>query len=117
MKIIPKNNPIRTCIATGAKLPKRDLLRVVSKDGAFVEYDVTGKKQGRGANISMTREALDLAIKKKAFNRAFKRNISPEETQYLLDNFDEVVAEKQFRPSKNTKVSVRVKKEELESLS
>ena len=108
-----KHIPMRTCIATGEKFPKRDLLRIVSKDDGFVEYDVTGKKQGRGANISMTREALELAIKKKAFNRAFKRPLSPEEIKYLQENFDEMVEEKKFRPSKNAKVSLRIKKEDL----
>lgn len=94
-----------------------ELLRIVSKDNAFVEYDVTGKKQGRGANIVMEREALELAIKKHAFDRAFKRKLSDEEIKYLQENFDEAVGEKKFRPSKNSKVNLRIKKEDLESVS
>lgn len=111
-----KSIPMRTCIATGEKFPKKELLRIVSKDGGFVEFDITGKKQGRGANISMTHEALELALKKRAFNRAFARAITHEEIQYLKDNFDEAVEEKKFRPSKNAKVSIRVKKEDLDKI-
>jgi predicted RNA-binding protein YlxR (DUF448 family) len=109
-----KHIPMRTCIGTGQKLPKKDLIRVVSKDGAPLEYDITGKKQGRGANILMDKAALDLAIKKQAFNRAFKRKITDEEIKYLIDNFNEIVEEKKFRSSPNKRVNLRIKKEDLE---
>ncbi|MEI7604381.1 MAG: YlxR family protein [bacterium] len=114
-QILTKHIPVRTCIATGNKFPKKELLRVVSKDDSPIEYDPTGKKQGRGANISMTKQALELAIKKRSFERSFKRKITNEEIQYLRDNFDEAVEEKLFRGSPNKKVVVRIKKEDLQS--
>jgi predicted RNA-binding protein YlxR (DUF448 family) len=111
-----KHIPMRTCIATGEKYPKKDLLRVVSKDGSALEYDISGKKSGHGANISMTKEALELAIKKGAFSRAFKRKISDEEIKYLRENFDEVVNEKKFRGSPVQKIVVRITKEDLKNI-
>lgn len=112
--ITTKHIPMRTCIGTGQKLPKRELIRIVSKDGSPIEYDLTGKKSGRGANLSMTHEALELAIKKRAFDRALKKKLTPEEIEYLRTNFDEMVAEKKFRASPNQKVVLRVKKEDID---
>lgn len=108
--------PLRTCIATGEKFPKRDLIRIVSQNGGPLEYDLTGKKSGRGANLSMTKEALELAIQKRAFDRAFKRKITPEEIEYLKANFDEVIEEKKFRNFPSQKVNLRVKKDDLENI-
>jgi predicted RNA-binding protein YlxR (DUF448 family) len=119
MKIVgPKTKtvPMRTCIGTGVKLPKKDLIRVVSKDGEPLQYDLSGKKQGRGANLSMTKEALELAIKKRAFERAFKRKIEESEIAYLRDNFEESVEQKLFRSSPNKKISIRIKKEDLDKI-
>ena len=111
-----KHIPIRTCVGTGQKFPKLELLRVISKDNAFVEYDITGKKQGRGANLSMSHEALELALKKHAFERSFKRKLSNEEIQYLKDNFDDMVEQKKFRSTPNKKVVLRISKDQFEDI-
>ena len=111
-----KNIPIRTCIGTGKKLPKIELLRIISKDNKTLEYDLSGKKSGRGANISLSIEALELAIKKRAFDRAFKRKINDDEISYLRDNFEAMVDQKKFRSLPHKKVTVRINKAEFERL-
>ena len=43
--------PLRTCVVTGEKLDKRDLLRIVRDKDLNVSIDLTGKMNGRGAYI------------------------------------------------------------------
>ncbi|MGQ3675225.1 RNA-binding protein [Xanthobacter sp. TB0139] len=62
----------RLCLATREVLPVGDMLRfVVSPDGKVVP-DLARKLPGRGAWVRATRAALETALKRKAFSRAFK---------------------------------------------
>ena len=56
-----KKIPMRTCIISKEKLPKRDLLRIVRTPQGEVVIDITGKVNGRGAYIKK-----DVDIIKKA---------------------------------------------------
>ncbi len=116
-KVKEKHVPMRTCIATGIKLPKNQLLRLVRTSDNAVKVDPRSKLEGRGANISMTMEAFDLAIKKRAISRALKleRALSKEEIDQLRIDFEQAIDEKKFRP-KDKPVTIRVKKEEVEKL-
>ena len=70
--------PLRTCVVTGEKLDKRELLRIVkSKDGE-VKVDLTGKMNGRGAYINRDVKVLEEAIKKKSLERKLECEISDE---------------------------------------
>lgn len=70
--------PLRSCVVTGEKLDKRELLRIVrSKDGE-VKVDLTGKMNGRGAYIKRDVKVLEEAIKKKSLERKLECNISDE---------------------------------------
>lgn len=70
--------PLRSCVVTGEKLDKRELLRIVkSKDGE-VKVDLTGKMNGRGAYIKRDVKVLEEAIKKKSLERKLECNISNE---------------------------------------
>ena len=46
-----KKIPLRTCIITKEKLPKRELLRIVRTPEGNVVPDETGKINGHGAYI------------------------------------------------------------------
>ena len=70
--------PLRTCVVTGEKLDKRDLLRVVKNKEGEVKVDLTGKMSGRGAYIKRDVKVLDEAIKKKSLERKLECNISNE---------------------------------------
>lgn len=70
--------PLRSCVVTGEKLDKRELLRIVrSKDGE-VKVDLAGKMNGRGAYIKRDVKVLEEAIKKKSLERKLECNISNE---------------------------------------
>lgn len=54
--------PMRTCVVTREKLPKKELIRVVrTADGVIV--DATGKVNGRGAYLKLDKEVIDKAKK------------------------------------------------------
>lgn len=67
--------PDRKCIATGEAQPKTGLVRFVLGPDATVWPDVMEKLPGRGAWVSADRAAIDLAVKKKLFARAFKAQV------------------------------------------
>ena len=70
--------PLRTCVVTGEKLDKRELLRIVRDKDMNVKVDLTGKMNGRGAYIKRDVKVLDEAIKKKSLERKLECSISDE---------------------------------------
>lgn len=92
MSIMTKTNqikvyktPLRKCVATGEQLLKNDLIRVVrSKDGEVV-VDPTGKKNGRGAYLKKSIDAVELAKKRKILNRAFGQVVDDEIYTQLVE--------------------------------
>lgn len=73
MKI--KKIPLRTCVVTHEKLPKKELLRIVRTPEGIVEADLTGKKNGRGAYIKSDIETLLKAQKTKVLERHLEVSI------------------------------------------
>lgn len=75
--------PMRKCVVTQERFPKKDLIRVVRTPEKTVEIDLTGKKNGHGAYISKSLDTLALAKKNKALQRALGIEISEEVYQEL----------------------------------
>jgi len=73
-----KKIPLRRCVATMTQVPKKELLRIVRTPEGEVKIDITGKANGRGAYLLRTLEAVDLAQKKGALNRALECQIPSE---------------------------------------
>lgn len=110
-----KHIPIRTCIATGVKLPKNEMIRLVRTEAGEVVVDLKGKIRGRGANLAMNAEAFDLAVKKRAISRSLKleKPLTPEELERLRTEFVNAIEQREFRQG-NKPVVVRVTREELD---
>ena len=64
-----KKIPMRTCVITGEKLPKKDLIRVVRTPEGNVIVDETGKANGRGAYLKKSIETFEKAEKSKVLNK------------------------------------------------
>ena len=75
--------PMRKCVVTQERFPKKDLIRVVRTPEETIEIDLTGKKNGHGAIISKSLETLALAKKNKALQRALETEIPDEVYQEL----------------------------------
>ncbi len=73
-----KKIPMRRCLATNQSFPKKELLRIVRTPEGEVKVDLTGKLNGKGAYISRSNEALEIARRKKVLSRALETEI-PEE--------------------------------------
>ncbi|MEU7283282.1 YlxR family protein [Streptomyces sp. NPDC045431] len=63
--------PERTCVGCRERAAKRELLRIVVIEGACAP-DPRGTLPGRGAYVHPASVCLDLAVRRRAFPRAFK---------------------------------------------
>ena len=84
-----KKEPLRKCLATNERLAKRDLIRVVRNNEGKVFVDLTGKANGRGAYIKRSLEAIEIAKKKKCFNRALECDIDDSVYEELINIVNE----------------------------
>ena len=64
-----KKIPMRSCVITGEKLPKKELIRVVRTPEGNVIVDETGKANGRGAYLKKDLENFEKARKSKVLNK------------------------------------------------
>ena len=87
--MVEKKRPIRTCIACRSFGEKKGLLRVVRSASGEIEIDSSGKKPGRGAYICHSSQCVELAIKKKAFERALRTAVPKK----LLEELKKAVQE------------------------
>lgn len=81
-----KKVPLRKCVATGEQLPKKELIRIVKNKEGEVSVDPTGKKNGRGAYLKRSLDAIELAKQKKILNRVLDTEI-PEEIYEELKTY------------------------------
>ncbi|MER8187999.1 YlxR family protein [Kitasatospora sp. NPDC094015] len=63
--------PERTCVGCRKRAAKHELLRVVAVEGVCVP-DPRGTLPGRGAHLHPEPGCLDLAVRRRAFPRAFR---------------------------------------------
>ena len=76
--------PMRTCVITKEKLPKRELIRVVRTPLGEIIVDETGKANGRGAYIKKDKETIEKARKSKILDRHLEVAIKDEIYDELL---------------------------------
>ena len=55
--------PMRKCVVTQERFPKKELIRVVRTPEKAIEVDLTGKKNGHGAYVSLNKKTIALARK------------------------------------------------------
>ncbi len=73
-----KKIPMRSCVVTKEKLPKKELLRIVKTPSGEVVADESGKLNGRGAYIKKDIEVLEKAKKSKILDKILETEISLE---------------------------------------
>ena len=64
-----KKVPMRSCVVTGEKLEKRELIRIVKDKNNQVFIDETGKSNGRGAYLKKDIAVIKRAQKSKILDR------------------------------------------------
>ena len=70
--------PLRKCLISNERYPKKELLRIVRTPEGQVMIDLNGKQNGRGAYLKPTVENLEKLRKSQALKRALECEI-PEE--------------------------------------
>lgn len=65
----PKKIPMRSCVVTKEKYPKKELIRVVRDNLGNVFVDLTGKKNGRGAYLKKDVSIVEKAKTSKVLER------------------------------------------------
>lgn len=84
-----KKIPMRECVVTKERLPKKELVRVVRTPEGEVVVDTTGKANGRGAYLKLDSEVIKKAQKSKILNRVLEVEVNEsvyEELNNLLNN-------------------------------
>jgi uncharacterized protein len=76
--------PLRKCVATGEMKAKKELVRVVRSKEGEVFVDLTGKKNGRGAYITLEKDCILQAKKKNILANHLKAKIEDSVYEELL---------------------------------
>ena len=85
-----KKIPMRKCVGCGEMKSKKEMLRVIKTPEDLIELDSTGRKNGRGAYISFSKECLLKAVKNRGLERSLKISVPKEVMEKLSEEFDAV---------------------------
>ena len=77
-----KKIPMRMCVVTHEKYPKKDLIRVVSFEGN-ISVDITGKQNGKGAYLKKELSVIEKAQKSGLLERVLEVKIPDEIYDFL----------------------------------
>ncbi|HBS91235.1 MAG TPA: DUF448 domain-containing protein [Erysipelotrichaceae bacterium] len=83
-----KKVPLRKCVATFEQLPKKELLRIVRTPEGEIVIDESGRKNGRGAYLKRSKEAVEIAIKRQSLAKALETQIPEQIYEQLKAMFD-----------------------------
>ena len=80
---------MRSCVVTGEKLPKKELIRVVRTPEGNVVVDESGKANGRGVYLKGAIEVIEKAKKSKILDRKLEVEVPVsiyEELEKVINN-------------------------------
>lgn len=82
--------PMRKCVVTGEMNPKKEMVRIVRTKDDEIFVDETGKKNGRGAYVTLDEEVIHKAKEKDILSGVLKTNVTD-------DFYDELLAHVNYR--------------------
>lgn len=77
--------PMRKCVVTQERFPKKELIRIVRTPEQEIVIDLTGKKNGHGAYVQKSVETVELARKNHALDRALETEIPAHIYEELME--------------------------------
>ncbi len=80
-----KKIPMRMCVLTKEKWPKKDLIRIVFYEGK-VAVDPTGKANGKGCYLKKDPLIIEEAHKKKILNHIFETEVDDNIYEEIIKN-------------------------------
>lgn len=87
-----KKVPMRRCIGCMESKPQSELIRISLLDGEL-KVDRNGKSDGRGSYICRSAKCMEKAIKKRAFNRTYKREFPEDMLENVLREIEQIKGE------------------------
>lgn len=87
-----KKIPMRKCVGCGEMKAKKELLRVLRTEEEEFVLDTTGRKNGRGAYLCISRECFEQVRKNKGLERSFKQAIPQEVYERLEKEMEQIEA-------------------------
>ena len=84
-----KKIPMRQCVGCGAMKNKKEMMRVLKTPEEIIVLDKTGRKNGRGAYLCVSKECLIKARNNRGLERSFKMSIPNDVYDSLVKEFDE----------------------------
>ena len=80
-----KKVPMRSCVVTGEKCDKRELVRVVRDKDGHVFVDDSGKANGRGAYLKRDIDVIKRAKMSKILDRRLEVNVPDDIYEELVN--------------------------------
>ncbi len=77
--------PMRTCVVTHEKLPKKELIRIVRNKENKVFVDETGKQNGKGVYLKLDESVIEKARKGKILNKYLETDVSDDIYDKILE--------------------------------
>lgn len=88
MVVKKRKVPMRKCVISGEMKPKGDMVRVVRSKEDGVSIDTTGKKNGRGAYVSIDPDLIQEAKQKDLLSRALNTQVPQEFYDELQEHIE-----------------------------
>ena len=88
-----KKVPLRKCTGCQEMKSKKEMLRILRTAEGEIIVDISGRKNGRGANVCRCMDCFEKAVKSKGLERALKVRV-PEETYESLKKEIESIEER-----------------------
>lgn len=79
-----KKIPMRMCVVTREKLPKKELIRIVKNKENEIFVDESGKQNGKGVYLKLDKEVIEKARMNKILNRCLECEIDDDVYVKLL---------------------------------
>ena len=76
--MVQKKIPMRTCVVSHEKLPKKELVRIVRNKDGEVFVDETGKLNGKGVYLKKDLDIINKAEKSKILNKYLDIDVNDE---------------------------------------
>ena len=76
--MVQKKIPMRTCVVSHEKLPKKELVRIVRNKDGEVFVDETGKLNGKGVYLKKDLDIINKAEKSKMLNKYLEIDVNDE---------------------------------------
>ena len=85
-----KKVPVRKCIGCQEMKNKKDMMRILKTTENEIVLDTTGKKNGRGAYLCLSKECFEKAVKNKGLERSLKMAIPGSVYEELKKEIEEI---------------------------